>query len=272
MQLFYPAKNHEGYREIVPIGGGATQYLGLGVLNLGPGQSCGAAAEGREAVLVILRGICDIEVDGERFTNLGKRRDVFAGPATSVYVPLGAKYTVSAAAAGAEVAVVSAKAERRFSPFVVLPSEVVINHRGVLNWQRDVHDIVVENGEGRVDRIVVGETFAYPGQWSSYPSHKHDQNDPPRETMMEEIYYFKVKPAEGFGVQVMYDADLSLRQAYLIKDGGAAAIPRGYHPVAAAPGCQVYYLWVMAGPYGRTLTPADDPKLAWLNNVAPMLK
>jgi len=70
----------------------------------------------------------------------------------------------------------------------------------------------------------------------------------------------------------MYTDDLSLREAYILKDGDSIFIPRGYHPVAAAPGFQVYYLWVMAGNYGRKLIPRDDPKLGWLGNIGPMLK
>jgi len=89
---------------------------------------------------------------------------------------------------------------------------------------------------------------------------------------MDEIYFFKVKPQEGFGIQVMYNDDMSLRQAYIIKDGDVAAIPEGYHPVAAVPGFQVYYLWVMAGSYGRKLIPNDDPNLKWISNIVPMLQ
>ena len=170
------------------------------------------------------------------------------------------------------VAVLAALATKKYESFVVTPDEVVLNHRGVLNYQRDVHDILTSNADGKVDRIVVGETFTVPGNWSSYPSHKHDTQNMPYETKMDEIYHFKVKPTAGFGVQILYSDDLTLREAHMIKDGDSMAIPKGYHPVVAAPGFQVYYLWVMAGPFSRELTPCDDPKLAWIANLAPMLK
>lgn len=243
------------------------------MLRLAAGAVHKAATAGEEVVLVVLSGVCDVTAGNEVFQAVGGRSDVFAGRASAVYVPIGAAYSVAAAGdRPVEVAVLSAKAERKLSPFAVRPDEVVVAHRGALNWQRDVHDIVTGNADGRVDRIIVGETFAYPGQWSSYPSHKHDVHEPPHEGLFEEIYLFKIKPAGGFGVQIMYSDDLSLREAFMLKDGDAVFLPKGYHPVGAAPGCQLYYLWVMAGPHGRKLVPRDDPNLAWLQNVPPMLK
>lgn len=257
---------------MVKVGDGPA-YIGLGLLSLAGDDVHRATTKGEELVLVVLSGTCNVTAGGETFAAVGTRSDVFAGRAAAVYVPIDTAYSV--APAGGQpvaVAVLAARAERRFSPFAVRPDEVVVAHRGALNWQRDVHDIVTGNADGRVDRIIVGETFAYPGQWSSYPSHKHDTHNPPHEGLFEEIYLFKVKPAGGFGVQIMYSDDLSLREAFMLKDGDAVFLPKGYHPVGAAPGCQLYYLWVMAGPHGRKLIPRDDPNLAWLQNVPPMLK
>lgn len=271
MSYFAPAQQHKGYRQIFKIGE-KTPYTGCGLLRLAAGESYSGKTAKEENVLVLLSGACDITAGAQTYTGLN-RKDVFTERASAVYVPVGCDFAVTATgAAGAEIAVVSAVADKKFAPFMVGPDEVIVNHRGILNWQRDVHDIVVDNAEGKVDKIIVGETFSYPGQWSSYPSHKHDTQNIPFETKMDEIYYYKVKPAEGFGVQVMYTGDDSLREAYLIKDGDVVALPVGYHPVASAPGFRVYYLWVMAGACGRTLTPCDDPKLAWLNNIGPMIQ
>ncbi|EAX48868.1 Myo-inositol catabolism IolB domain protein [Thermosinus carboxydivorans Nor1] len=270
MSYFYPAKEQKGFRQVIPVGE-KTAYTGFGLLNLAAGESYGAETKEEEVALVLLAGKCRITVNGQTFDNLS-RKDVFAEKATAVYAPKSSRWEVTAISPKLEVAVLSAPAERQFAPFVIRPEDVIFNHRGVLNWQRDVYDIMVANVEGKVDRIVVGETYSFPGQWSSYPSHKHDTQNLPYECQMDEIYYFKVKPTEGFGVQIMYNDDLTLREAYMIKDGDAVALPAGYHPVAAAPGFQVYYLWVMAGPHGRQLTPNDDPKLKWLQNIPAMLK
>lgn len=272
MKCYYPAEKVTGYKQIVELGA-ATEYTGLGLLTLDAGEKTVLRTKpNEESALIILSGKCDIIVEGRTFHDLGGRKDVFSGRATAVYIPINTGYEITALSEGVKIAVTSALAQKKYAAFVVTPKEVVVNHRGVMNWQRDVHDIIVESGEGRVDRIVVGETFTYPGNWSSYPSHKHDVYNPPYESKLDEIYYFRVKPATGFGIQVLYNDDLTLREAYMIKDGDTVAIPKGYHPVAAAPGYQVYYLWVMAGGYGRTLTPHDDPNHAWLGNIAPMLK
>lgn len=272
MEYFYPNREVKGYSPIVEADKDL-EFCGLGLLKLGANEVYNLNTEDEEAVLVILSGKCNAVVNGKEFANLGERKDVFSGNPTSVYIPIQSSIKVQEAQGLAlEAALVSTKADKRFEPFVVRPEEVVCNHHGILNYQRDVRDIITANGEGRVCRIVVGETISYPGQWSSYPSHKHDNYNPPYEAKMEEVYYFKIKPEDGFGVQVMYNDDLSLRKAYMLKDGDTIIIPEGYHPVAAAPGFQVYYLWVMAGDYGRELVPKDDPKLAWLSNVAPLLK
>ena len=116
-----------------------------------------------------------------------------------------------------EVAVLSAFAEKAYPPFVFGPDDVVSAHRGFLNFQREVHNVVIEQFEGRVDRIVVGETVVTPGDWSGYPSHKHDKYNPPLETEMEEIYHYRIQPVDGFGVQVVYNDDLSIRKRIFSK-------------------------------------------------------
>ncbi len=271
MKYLFPHEKMAGYREIVAPGK-QTKNTGFGLIQLGPSDTFEAETLDREVVLVILKGNCLAKAGNVTFDHLA-RKDVFSGRATAVYVPRSSRYKITETAGQeAEVAVLTAAAGKAYEPFVVRPEEIVVNHRGALNYQRDVHDIIVENGEGRVDRIVVGETFTYPGQWSSYPPHKHDTYNPPAETEMEEIYHFKMKPREGFAAQLIYISDGSVREAYMVSDGDTVAIPVGYHPVAAAPGYQLYYLWVLSGNRGRQLIMNDDPNFAWISNVAPMLK
>lgn len=272
MDYFYPGNNVKGYTQVIKAGKDL-EFCGFGLLKMEAGEAYELKTYDEEAVLVIMSGKCHVSVNGERFSHLGQRTDVFSGNPTSVYVPIESLYIVEEAQGSPlEIAIVSAKAEKRFRPFVVRPDEVICSHRGILNYQRDVRDIIVDNGEGKVHRIVVGETVACSGQWSGYPSHKHDDYNPPYEAKMEEIYHFRIKPEGGFGVQVMYNDDRSLRKAYMLQDGDTVIIPAGYHPVAAAPGFQVYYLWVMAGDAGRKLISNDDQQLLRLVNMGHMPK
>lgn len=261
-----------GYQTVFALGE-QTTYTGLGLIRLNPSDSYQGKTEKEEVLLVILGGKCNISVNGMEFPNLGKRKNVFDGAATSVYVPIDSTYEVTALGEQQlEVAACIVLADEKHEPFVVRPEDVYQQHRGFLNMQRNVHDIVVNGFDEKVHRIIVGETYSFAGHWSSYPSHKHDTDIPGVEVVLDEIYYFQITPTGGFGVQIMYNDDESLREAYMLRNGDATAIPLGYHPVGCAPGHQLYYLWVMAGKGGRKLQPNDDPKVAWIQNVPPMLK
>lgn len=268
---FYGFQDKRGYFDIIKDDT-ALKLINFGLIRLKRGEEVELESGPFEIGLVILSGECDVRCEGENFRGLGDRKDVFSGKPTTVYIPRDSSYRVAAVGDGLmEAAVCKVRADKKYQPFVVTPDEVIRVHRGKLNWQRDVNDIITYRYEGKVDRIVLGETYGLPGQWSSYPSHKHDRDDPPEEVNMEEVYHFKVNPPQGFGIQVMYNDDFSLNESYIVRNGDTIAIEQGYHPVAAAPGYQIYYLWVMAGNSGRTLTPHDDPKHAWLRAVEAMV-
>ena len=271
MRRFYEKQEGMGYQEVVTKEA-QLEVIGFDLIRLNPGDSVEQESGEYELGLVILSGNCDVKAGDFESTNLGNRRNVFDGKPTTVYVPRDMKYQVTANGYGMlEIGVCKVKADKKYEPFVVEPSDIVTEHRGKLNWQRDVNDIITSKYEGKVDKIVLGETYGCAGQWSSYPSHKHDTDHMPYEVNMEEIYHFKVNPGQGFGIQVMYNDDMSLKESYIVQDGDSVAIKEGYHPVAAAPGYSVYYLWVMAGNSGRKLTPCDDPKHAWVKAVEKMV-
>lgn len=271
MKRFYEKQEFKGYKEII-TSEAELDVIGFDMLRLEPSESISLNSGEYELGLVILSGECSVKADELNEENLGSRRNVFDGKPTTVYVPKDTEYTVKAGGYDTlEIGVCKVKADKKYKPFVVKPDDIVTEHRGKLNWQRDVNDIITSKYEGRVDKIVLGETYGCAGQWSSYPSHKHDTDNMPYEVNMEEIYHFKVNPSQGFGIQVMYSDDMSLNESYIVRDGDSVAIKNGYHPVAAAPGYSIYYLWVMAGKSGRKLTPCDDPNHAWVKAVEKMV-
>jgi len=172
-------KAENGYHELVPQQNAAgLKWISFGHLRLGRGEVHEATIQGREAVLVLLSGAMRVSAGHHTFGPY-ERPNVFAAPATAVYVPVGQPFRVENAGDGAlEVAVCQAVAEEIHEPFVVTPDEVQVKTVGQANFERKVHDIVVQQGEGRVHRIIVGETFNPPGNWSSYPPHKHDEYIP----------------------------------------------------------------------------------------------
>jgi len=110
---------------------------------------------------------------------------------------------------------------------------------------------------------MVGETFNPPGNWSSYPPHKHDGKN--GEPILEEIYYYRVDPPQGFGHQMQYSAGGEC-VTHVVRDGDAVLLPYGYHPVSAPPGYRLYYLWAIAGAE-RRLALYEDPAHTWIHRV-----
>jgi 5-deoxy-glucuronate isomerase len=141
------------------------------------------------------------------------------------------------------------------------PEGVEVNARGKGNYAREVHNVFVTDPHAK--RLMVGETINPPGNWSSYPPHKHDGKD--GEPVLEEVYYYRVSPPQGFGQQLMYTNEGECT-THTVRDGDAVLLPYGYHPVSAPPGYKVYYLWAMAGGE-RKLALHEDPAHTWIHGA-----
>jgi 5-deoxy-glucuronate isomerase len=221
-----------------------------------------AAPDGIEAAVVLLAG--DAELGGQA----ARRADVFAERATAVYVPPGCAVDVRATTP-TELALASTvggelHAPAGAAPAPIAPTDVVVHDRGQPGWKRAVHDIVADTVPAQ--RLLVGETFNAPGEWSSFPPHKHDGGD--GEPALEEVYYYRFDRPEGFGFQGLYERDGEERAVFL-RHGAVVGIPRGYHPVCAAPGYRLYYLWALAPRAGtaRALALHEDPAHRWLHGA-----
>jgi len=173
-----------------------------------------------------------------------------------------------------DIAVFSAPAQTDQSARLITPDQVTHASVGVGNWRRDVYTAIGENFP--CDRFLIGETVNPPGNWSSFPPHKHDVARPPDEAVLEEVYFYRMKPANGFALQRLYTGATSPGEPYdvavTLRDGDAVILPKGYHPVVAAPGYQVYYLWCLVGEERAYGAWADDPEHAWLRRVEPILR
>jgi 5-deoxy-glucuronate isomerase len=243
-----------------------TDLVKLEVAEIEAGQTLSFSADG-EALVVILHGVVDVEVEGHTLGRAGGRASVFDGGGDSVYLPPGASLLLTAAddgsAQGVAIAIASAPLadEPAASARIISPADHRIADVGEGNWARQVRTIL--GPEHAAGRLIVGETVNPPGNWSSYPPHKHDEHNPPHEVQLEEVYLFKLDPPGGFGVQILYDRGPTNERASVVHDGDVAIIRSGYHPVVAAPGYSLYYLWVMAG-QGRQMMPSLDPQHAWV--------
>ncbi|NTZ20420.1 5-deoxy-glucuronate isomerase [Paenibacillus sp. JMULE4] len=260
MAYLFKAKEAAGYQDIITEDHDL-KYVAFGKISLtAEGEDYSSQTGGYETALVLLTGKVTVACENEKWTDLGERNNVFKGKATAVYIPCQSGYQVTAQSNDVQIAVCKVKAESKYAPFVVRPNEVVAHPRGKETWRREVNDIIGDNGEGRVHRMILGETYLQPGHWSSYPPHKFSSN----ERHLEAFFYYQFNPEQGYGIQMHYTEDQSIDQAYVVRHGDSFAVDRGYHPLSAAGGYPIYYLWVMAGDDGRTLVPYFDPAHEWL--------
>jgi 5-deoxy-glucuronate isomerase len=246
------------------------KLLDFSLLVLADGQTWEAATDDREVCAVLFGGKGTFRVNGETFVNVGGRPNVFSGKPHSVYIPCGATYTVTAQGR-LEVGLVSAPSDLKTAPYVVGPDKVTSGVWGAANFARNYNQILTLAGQPELParRLIVGETYTPSGNWSTYPPHRHEKEDLPREAHHEELYFFKVSPADGFGIVRYYSDEVDT--GYIIRDNTILMAPKGYHTVVSAPGYTTYYVWALAGNH-RVQATADDPALGWVGRTVPMLK
>jgi 5-deoxy-glucuronate isomerase len=220
----------------------------------------------RELAIVVIAGRILVNAGSQLIEAGTGRRTVFDGMPEAVYLPPGTAYTVEAVGAGADVAFLESLADAdKAGPIAHIRAEdVLIETRGSGNATRQINHLLPP--EFAAHRLLVVEVFTPAGSWSSFPPHKHDVVNPPGEVILEEVYAYHVSRPEGFGVQRVYTRDGALDEVYVVRDGDAVLVPRGYHPFVAAHGYDCYYLNALAGDI-RSMAASDDPDLAWVRDT-----
>ena len=238
----------------------ACQWIEIDMLKLAVGQSFDYDEMDKEYALILLGGTGSVTGSSFAFEEIGKRGDVFGGPATAVYVPRNRAFTVTAKTE-LTIAVCKSPAVKDFDPVLVKPEDVIVKDLGKPGWERQAHFIIDERLDANL--LYIGEAFVEGGQWASYPPHKHDEDNMPAECIAEEIYYFLFDPRQGFAVQCLYTADGALDEAYRVKNDELVEFPYGYHTTVSTPGYQTYFLWLMAGDY-QGFNRSNDPEHDWV--------
>src|SRR5438034_1950925 len=210
------------------------QYVSFAVYQLTRGQTLRGAADGRETTVVVLSGIGRAELNGQSVGQLGERLSVFENKAPyALYLSEDASYLVECTSDGMEIAVASAPTTHQHLPArVVRPEEISVELRGEGNTQRRIQHILDSDQEA--ERLIVVEVITPAGNWSSFPPHKHDTENPPFEAYLEETYYYHVQPTDGFAFQRVYTYE-GFDETVAVHDGDLVLVPRGYHVVSAAP-------------------------------------
>ncbi len=249
----------------------ACKLLDFGLLKLAAGAIYEGATPGREILAVILSGKATFDINGQHFEKIGGRPNVFSGKPHSVYIPAGAQFRIQAEGA-VEIALPSAPSDAQIDPYVIAPAQVANGVWGAANFKRYYHQILTLASQPELParRLIVGETFTPSGNWSTYPPHKHQVDDLPREAYHEEMYYFKVSPGDGFGICHYYNEE-GEEENFTVRDNSIHMLPRGYHTVVSAPGYTTYYLWFLAGNQ-RIQATVDDAAVGWVGRTVAMLK
>lgn len=254
------------------------EYISFRAVTLAPGQKLSGLTDDSETGIVILGGRCDLEITGgQRWEDIGGRADVWdRTPPYTLLLPPGQRYDILART-DLHLAVCGARCKRSVPPRLITPDQVKTETRGAGGTERYIQHILPESAEAGA--LLLVEVYTPACHWSSYPPHKHDTDDDPHEAYLEETYYYRIRatdpdaeqknPRRGYAIQRVYTDDRRLNETLVVGDGDLALVPRGYHPVAAAPGYDCYYLNVMAG-HRRLWQFRVDPDHAWLMNWKPV--
>lgn len=269
--------SHGGWRTVVDTRIPGWQHTTLHVCTIDAESAPPLPAASVERLIIPLSGSFTVtytDTTGAHEVELVGRRSVFHGPTDVLYLPVN---TVATIVGHGRVAVAGAPATEGGPARYIPASEVPVELRGAGRSSRQVHNFGVPDAL-EAEKFIVVEVITPAENWSSYPPHKHDEDIPGVETPLEEIYYFEAAvsrsvsappEADPFALFATYSSNAGpITINEIVRSGDVALVPHGYHgPVSAAPGYDVYYLNVMAGPGERQWNITDDPAHGWVRHL-----
>ncbi len=244
----YKVNSFHGYQKIVAPENSDLKKIRLAFIKDTEGGRFEGQTAGEESAFIITEGNIRFFVEGKLFGEL-TRENVFHEPPSGVYLPPHLNYSIEFIRKS-EICVASCDAAGKNRPRLIETKDIRFKRVGEEPFLRNMNEIMPEDFPA--EKLIIGETITDPGNWSSYPPHKHDTDNPPEETALEELYFFKITPRTGFGsIRVFDDPEDNI---FLIKTDEVVTIPKGYHPVSVAPRHQLYYMWVLAGETRKSIS------------------
>ncbi|MEM1376445.1 MAG: 5-deoxy-glucuronate isomerase [Pseudomonadota bacterium] len=235
-------------------------YVGFGLYRLKAGEVAAEETGDREVILVMVEGIAEITAGSENFGILGERMNVFERLKPGcAYIPNDSSWSASAQT-DCTIAVCTAPGKGGHRAQVLDIPDMIDRGKGANT--RHIYMIGMED-QDVADSLLVTEVWTPQGNWSSYPPHRHDEDDFPRMTYLEETYYHRLQPEQGFSFQRVYTDDKSLNETMAVGNHDVVLVPKGHHPAGAPYGYDLYYLNVMAGPL-RKWRFENDPDHDWI--------
>lgn len=238
------------------------KYVGFKVVDLTPSSTYTEDLKKTECCIVAVTGKITVTDYDQTFESIGTRESVFERkPTDSVYVSNDRSFGITAVS-GARVALCYSPSEHQLPTKLIKAEDNGVEHRGKLANKRTVHNILPDS-DPSANSLLVVEVYTDSGNWSSYPPHKHDQDNLPAESFLEETYYHETDPPQGFVFQRVYTDDRSIDETMTAENENVVIVPAGYHPVGVPDGYTSYYLNVMAGPT-RKWKFHNDPAHEWI--------
>ncbi len=266
--LIAPDFSNDEYIQVTPQSA-HWEHLSFAARKISRGDRWDFETHENELALVVLGGTCEITSNNGKWTQVGRRPNVFAGMPYTLYLPPETRFTVEARSEHLDIAYGWCVAKEAHPARLVKPADVQIEIRGGGNVTRQINKMIPPGFPS--SRLVVVEVYTPSGNWSSYPPHKHDQHIVDKagnvlEADLEETYFYKIDRPEGFAYQRIYTPDRKIDELLLARDSHVVLSPQGYHPVVAAPGYNCYYLNMLAGS-AQSLAATDDPDYAWVKET-----
>ena len=263
--LVKPDLGQDEFMHLTPAQAG-WELIHFSARRLRRGQTWSFDTTEHELVLVPLSGAVAVHSNRGSWPQVGRRPAVFHGMPYTLYLPRRTQLQVTALDEQAEFAVSYCATDQDHPARLVTPAEVRVEIRGGGNATRQINHMLPPGSD--VHRLVVCEVYTPPGNWSSYPPHKHDCHTLDAqgnlvEADMEEVYFYQIDRPEGFAYQRVYTGDGRLDELVMAGDNDLVLVPEGYHPVVSGHGYTTYYLNVLAGS-AQVLTAQDDPQYAWV--------
>ena len=259
-KLLVKARAGKEIASVTPQSAGWT-YVGFAAYRLQPGETVAFEDPAREACLVVISGTARVQAGDLDCGELGGRASVFDDKAPeAAYVPNGCRVSATAVTA-CEIAIAHAPGFGTYPPRAIPAASIRRSVRGEGSNQRFVTDILP--ADQPADSLLVVEVITPASHSSSYPPHKHDTDNLPVESSLEETYYHRLNPPQGYVLQRVYTDDRSLDEAVAAENHDVVMVPRGYHPVTVPHAYTSYYLNVMAGAK-RNWVFKNDPAHEWM--------
>ena len=260
---------HGQFETDVSIERAGWEWSSIRVLALPAGGSETVTSGVSELLVLPLSGGCAVEVNGETHV-LNGREEVWSAITDYLSIPRSTTFTVPIEPAE-WFALPAAKATRDLPVRYCPVTEVVTTLRGAGPCSRQVNDYSLGH-DLETSQLLACEVLTPGGNWSSYPPHKHDEHNEV-ERILEEIYYYEVRPglngSPGMALQRIYPSGHDIDVCAEVHSRDVVTMPHGYHgPSVAAPGYDLYYLNVMAGPAeDSTWLMTDDPAYTWIRDT-----